>query len=650
MPLNLTSEASAPRVAAAAVTAPRPLAVTGDAGALITPADGFAVFMRAVETLCATGRQSVLQGPPLPTTEQNGGGEPAAVRPGAHDVAQPQIVMCEPAAVLAVAAAPPAPAIIAPRAALPMPLIAPTEGTDVPPHRPDADLPQTDPPPAHPDLPDPVHDAMPPVPILPVLPVATGETHPRPRAAAKDDTSQAVPLDGPRDGRVAVQAYAVKLTRADANLVMPEAKATVVAAKPQQPQAERPAPSASAVVEQAAPMARSVPERHTGRPASEPKDRTSRLVTASAPIEPASPGTRSVAARPADRLNDLPTVRSQPSTSSAPIGPATPSAIHAAPSVAEHGPSPDQSAVAPPQPGSSPSVTDGGAPIRPVVSRPAASKAPAPDAAGIDIRFTEVHPRARPDSIPRDPIKGPVPDVQPAAPPSAPPALPAELRGTAASPAKTERLTVAPWARSPEHNLTDTIGPSAPPVGLMAAGQYADPVVPRADTQTPPAILLNDAPLSVSTSGTVLRDGVPENHRRVAPLPVTAQISHALAALPDHPVELVLAPQELGHVRLHLSAADGVATVAITAERPETLDLIRRNAEDLARDFRDLGYRDVTFTFGQDQRPSGRHRDPAAPGSPDPGDDTPASPPPARAYSVAPRKAAADGAALDIRL
>ena len=63
-------------------------------------------------------------------------------------------------------------------------------------------------------------------------------------------------------------------------------------------------------------------------------------------------------------------------------------------------------------------------------------------------------------------------------------------------------------------------------------------------------------------------------------------------------VELQLNPAELGRVTLSLNSSDGQVTVQVVAERPETLDLIRRHAGILAREFAGLGYQSSEFSFG----------------------------------------------------
>ena len=76
----------------------------------------------------------------------------------------------------------------------------------------------------------------------------------------------------------------------------------------------------------------------------------------------------------------------------------------------------------------------------------------------------------------------------------------------------------------------------------------------------------------------------------------------AARALGDRPVELTLNPEELGRVRMTLLASDDGMTVQLTVERPETLDLLRRNIDILASDLRKAGYEQLSFGFAGDPR------------------------------------------------
>lgn len=138
------------------------------------------------------------------------------------------------------------------------------------------------------------------------------------------------------------------------------------------------------------------------------------------------------------------------------------------------------------------------------------------------------------------------------------------------------------------------------------------------------------------------------------PVPhLAARMTAALRQSADGATELALSPDELGRVRLRLepdAANPDRMVVMITFERPETLDLFRRHAGELAEALRDAGYAGADIGFGQDQSGSdgsdgsqGRSADWAAgPAQTDPA----AAPSPAP--SPAPRLAA--GASLDLRL
>jgi hypothetical protein len=80
---------------------------------------------------------------------------------------------------------------------------------------------------------------------------------------------------------------------------------------------------------------------------------------------------------------------------------------------------------------------------------------------------------------------------------------------------------------------------------------------------------------------------------------VVAQLSEVVQRRGSNVVELTLNPVELGRVRLSLVPGDGIMSVSILADRPETLDLMRRHIDLLAQDFRDMGYASASFSFGR---------------------------------------------------
>jgi Flagellar hook-length control protein FliK len=95
------------------------------------------------------------------------------------------------------------------------------------------------------------------------------------------------------------------------------------------------------------------------------------------------------------------------------------------------------------------------------------------------------------------------------------------------------------------------------------------------------------------------------NAQSPGPVPrAVYQIAQAAAAMNDRPVELSLNPQDLGRVRLTLHSRDGILTVNVAAERPETLLFLRRHIDQLATQLRDVGYQDLSFAFSDQRRQS----------------------------------------------
>lgn len=67
----------------------------------------------------------------------------------------------------------------------------------------------------------------------------------------------------------------------------------------------------------------------------------------------------------------------------------------------------------------------------------------------------------------------------------------------------------------------------------------------------------------------------------------------------ENTVEISLRPAELGRVRISMSAADAGMVITVLAERAETLELMRKNIDDLARSFAEMGHENLSFNFEQ---------------------------------------------------
>jgi len=87
--------------------------------------------------------------------------------------------------------------------------------------------------------------------------------------------------------------------------------------------------------------------------------------------------------------------------------------------------------------------------------------------------------------------------------------------------------------------------------------------------------------------------------RPETPRMVAAQMAGALISAQNNKVGIALNPEELGRVRMVLTTTDTGVAISITAERPETLDLMRRHIDQLAEEFRSLGYSDIGFEFAE---------------------------------------------------
>lgn len=180
--------------------------------------------------------------------------------------------------------------------------------------------------------------------------------------------------------------------------------------------------------------------------------------------------------------------------------------------------------------------------------------------------------------------------------------------------------------------------------GLVPTTTDAEPAEMAVDPGDPLAATADAAPLSRGA------ERAAAGHPATGALPAGLghRLAEAVSQFPDRPVEITLSPEELGRVRLTLATHDGALTMMVQADRPETLDLLRRNIDSLAQDFRDLGYQDLTFSFGQDRAPRQPH---GAETLADAGEiGASPSPAPAEAPGRDPARLAADSGGLDLRL
>ena len=179
----------------------------------------------------------------------------------------------------------------------------------------------------------------------------------------------------------------------------------------------------------------------------------------------------------------------------------------------------------------------------------------------------------------------------------------------------------------------DTLAVQPPALPLHAtAGDLPTPAMPRAAEATHPfkatpigdpaeaRVTLADAAFvsSLATPGSTIR---PESGDVVNPLVLKTVLAPKLAAqiMPmaqraeAGPVEVLLHPEELGAVRFQIHQHGDSVRVVLCVERPETLDLVRRHADQLMQEFRQAGFSGATLSFGSWAQQGGQPDTPPQP-------------------------------------
>ncbi len=257
------------------------------------------------------------------------------------------------------------------------------------------------------------------------------------------------------------------------------------------------------------------------------------------------------------------------------------------------------------------------------VATPITTSAATPVATPAAIPSAAASTDAAPEPDPHHPIPAASPAIAvlAGASPVAPPP------DTAPQPAPQPAPERAPEATAP---IPPPRRPPAPgsaesAVRFRAAPADADPTRPDI---SPPDLTL-PAPLPLQT------DRAPVKSVEPSPLPPTLapQIVQTVHHAATDTIELTLNPEELGRLRFELTRNGEHMHIALTADRPETLDLLRRNADALLAEFRQAGYGGASLSFGQSgQGGAGQHPaqppPPVAPQQPLPQTASPPEPPP----------------------
>jgi hypothetical protein len=169
--------------------------------------------------------------------------------------------------------------------------------------------------------------------------------------------------------------------------------------------------------------------------------------------------------------------------------------------------------------------------------------------------------------------------------------------------------------------LLSSLQASAPAAGNTPAGQPGQPAATAQDTPGPQAGTTVQSIAPAAGLGTDARVGAAAQPQSVniprpaaaPPAPADQVAVHITKAIDDglDRITIQLRPEHLGRIDVRLDvASDGRVTAAIAADRPDTLNLLQRDAGALARALQDAGLRadagSLSFNLGgQNQGGSG---------------------------------------------
>jgi flagellar hook-length control protein FliK len=174
----------------------------------------------------------------------------------------------------------------------------------------------------------------------------------------------------------------------------------------------------------------------------------------------------------------------------------------------------------------------------------------------------------------------------------------AETNSVHAKPPKTDHFATS-LETSPEH-------PSAPTQHRTVPFGIREPARPIEKATSFETIAPSPGLPAITSAANSPATIAPFSH---TPTPISTVPLHIKSLLSvDKPstLELTLAPEELGKLRLVMVPEGDKIRIVIQAERPETLELLRRNTENFASDLRQSGYTEASFSFSgwNDQPPS----------------------------------------------
>ena len=163
----------------------------------------------------------------------------------------------------------------------------------------------------------------------------------------------------------------------------------------------------------------------------------------------------------------------------------------------------------------------------------------------------------------------------------------------------------------------------------LADRQVADWPVADRPVATPSGLAPDAMPLTAAHGGADPAKPSPagnpqagSGHLATAPAPtalpprLSADLVNLAKTSPSGPVEILLNPAELGNLRFEIHQKADHLRVVLSVERPETMELLRRNADQLLGEFKAAGFSGAQLSFGQWDQHGSDPRPPPAPPPP----------------------------------
>ncbi|MGO4906730.1 flagellar hook-length control protein FliK [Pseudorhodobacter sp. W20_MBD10_FR17] len=154
-----------------------------------------------------------------------------------------------------------------------------------------------------------------------------------------------------------------------------------------------------------------------------------------------------------------------------------------------------------------------------------------------------------------------------------------------------------PDKRGPETavNSTSIARTKSPDMAIAPIGDPSDPAQYSEKKSLYGSVFASTGFSTTTTSSTTQAFNVQPNAVPVSA--IAEQIkAHSTAGKPST-IELTLTPEDLGKIRLVMVPEGDKIRIVVHTDRPETLDLIRRNTDAFSADLRQAGYSNASFSF-----------------------------------------------------